>query len=295
MKSIYIVIITYNGIKWVDKCFGSLRNSDYPVKTIAVDNGSTDGTVATIRAKYPEVEVIQPGSNLGFGKGNNLGMQRALAHGADFVFLLNQDAYLFRGSLKNLLEKFVENPRAGIVSPIHLSGDERNLDFGFYKYVNPQDTPYLLASLLENEKLSFYESKFINAAAWIIRASVLKEVGLFHPVFEHYGEDREYVARLQKANYKVYVYTGLSIVHDRPQHRGNNSYFKTGEAFKRTMLLDLVTRKISPAKANLAYFKVFLDKLFKLRFKHALITVKNWRWINRKIRSKDFKKRSLSK
>jgi len=293
MKSIYIVIVTYNGIKWIDKCFGSLRHADYPLNTIVVDNGSTDGTVDTLRSKYPEVEIIQPERNLGFGKGNNAGMQRALAYGADFVFLLNQDAYLFRGSLKNLLEQFDENPRAGIVSPIHFSGDERNLDFGFYKYANPQETPCLLAGLLANEKLPLYESKFINAAAWVIRASVMREVGFFHPIFDHYGEDREYVLRLQKANYKVYVYTGLSIVHDRPQHRGNNSYFKIGEAFKRTILLDLVLRKISPATANLAYFKVFLDKLFKLRFKHALITVKNWRWINQKIRSKDFKKTGL--
>jgi GT2 family glycosyltransferase len=289
MKSIYIVIVTYNGIKWLDKCFGSLRRADYPLKTIVVDNGSTDGTVVALQSKYPEVEIIQPERNLGFGKGNNVGMQRALSYGADFVFLLNQDAYLFKGSLRNLLEQFEKNPRAGILSPIHFSGDERNLDFGFYKYASPQDTPYLLAALLENEKLPLYESKFINAAAWVIRASVMRDVGFFHPIFDHYGEDREYVVRLQKANYKVYVYTGLSIVHDRPQHRGDNDYFKTGEAFKRTILLDLVLRKISPATANLAYLKVFLDKLFRFRFKHAIITIKNWTWINRKIRSKEFR------
>src|SRR5688572_6749628 len=144
MKSIYIVIVTYNGAKWVDKCFPSLRNADYPVSTIVVDNGSTDGTVAAIQTRYPEVEIIQPGQNLGFGKGNNVGMQKALGYGADFVFLLNQDAYLFKGSLKNLLKKFDEEPRAAIVSPIHFAGDERNLDFDFYRYVNPVDTPYLL-------------------------------------------------------------------------------------------------------------------------------------------------------
>lgn len=291
MKSIYVVIVTYNGIKWLDKCFGSLRRADYPLKTIAVDNGSTDGTIEALQTKYPEVEIIQPESNLGFGKGNNVGMQKALDDGADFVFLFNQDAYLFKGSLRNLLEQFETNSRAGILSPIHFSGDERNLDFGFYKYANPQDTPYLLGGLLQNEKPTVYESKFINAAAWIISANVMREIGFFHPVFEHYNEDREYVMRMQKANYKVYVYTGMSIVHDREQHRGNNSYFEMGEAFKRFLLLDLVTKKISPTKANVIYLKVLLDKLLKFRFKHALVTIKNWIWINNKIRSKEFKEK----
>src|SRR5688500_11655258 len=111
---------------WLDKCFGSLRTLDVPVKTIAVDNGSTDGTVESLQVRFPEVEIIQPGKNLGFGMGNEAGLKRALKLGADFVFLFNQDAYVLKGSFQKLLDAFDLDTRAGIISPIHLAGDEKN-------------------------------------------------------------------------------------------------------------------------------------------------------------------------
>src|SRR5688572_5815310 len=103
MKSIYCVVVTFNGIKWVRKCFGSLRNSGYPLKTVAVDNGSTDGTQHEIKSEFPEVELIQSQSNIGFGKGNNVGMRIAIESRADFIFLLNQDAWIEANTIETLV------------------------------------------------------------------------------------------------------------------------------------------------------------------------------------------------
>ena len=94
MVSIYTIIVTYNGLKWYDRCFGSLRTSDVPVHTVVIDNASSDGSVAYIREHFPEVTVIEEKENLGFAKANNVGMRYALDHGADYVFLLNQDAWI---------------------------------------------------------------------------------------------------------------------------------------------------------------------------------------------------------
>ena len=75
MPKIYVIIVTYNAMKWAERCFSSLRKSSVPVHTIVVDNGSIDGTQEFITTHFQEVEFVQSAENLGFGKANNLGME----------------------------------------------------------------------------------------------------------------------------------------------------------------------------------------------------------------------------
>jgi N-acetylglucosaminyl-diphospho-decaprenol L-rhamnosyltransferase len=279
--AVFVIIVSFNGSAWIRRCLSSLRSADCRLQTIIIDNGSTDGTQELIRSHYPEVELIQSERNLGFGKANNLGMKKAIEAGAEFVFLLNQDAYLWKGSVNNLVGLFNERRDAGIISPIHFAGDEQNLDFGFYKYASPTYAPGLLGSIINGDAERLFETKFVNAAAWIIKAEVIKQAGFFNPIFDHYGEDREYALRLQKHGYRLFIYPGLSIIHDRVQNREKNSYFIAGESYKRKLLIDVVSGKLSKHEANIKYSKVFIDKLIRFRFKHAVVTARNWRWLNR--------------
>ena len=89
---VLVIIITYNFEPWINRCLGSLAQSDYPVDTIVLDNGSTDQTVHHLRINYPHIRLIENRANLGFGRANNIGMQIAMTEGYDFVFLMNQDA-----------------------------------------------------------------------------------------------------------------------------------------------------------------------------------------------------------
>ncbi|WP_449399763.1 glycosyltransferase family 2 protein [Chryseobacterium wanjuense] len=84
MPKIYFIIVTYNAMKWAERCFTSLRQSSVPVKCIVIDNGSTDGCQDYIKTHFPEVDFIQSESNLGFGKANNIGIEKAYKEGADF-------------------------------------------------------------------------------------------------------------------------------------------------------------------------------------------------------------------
>ena len=72
--AILTVVITYNGMKWVDACLGSLRCSIMPTDVFVVDNCSTDGTPEYVRAHFPEVVLVQSDGNLGFGRANNVGL-----------------------------------------------------------------------------------------------------------------------------------------------------------------------------------------------------------------------------
>ena len=72
MDSVYAVIVTFNGIKWIDKCFLSLLNSSISIKIIVIDNGSSDMTSEYIKSNFPTIELIETGKNLGFGQANNI-------------------------------------------------------------------------------------------------------------------------------------------------------------------------------------------------------------------------------
>src|SRR5690554_4518907 len=126
-----IIIVTYNGMPWIKKCLDSCRQ--YPV--IIVDNASTDETISYIENNFPEIQLFPQPKNLGFGQANNLGIKYALAQGAEYVFLLNQDAYLHTECIETLIAVHKQNPEYGILSPIHLNGKGDRLDQNFSNYV----------------------------------------------------------------------------------------------------------------------------------------------------------------
>lgn len=204
-KKIVVIIVTYNGAKWLNKCFQSLEKSSYKVNTIVVDNNSTDNSTEIIQS-FPKIQLIQSAENLGFGKANNLGIQKALELGADYVFLLNQDTWVFPETISNLVEVAETNEKYGIVSPLHYSGDEINLDVSFQTYWKRK-----INSISENVD----EVPFVNAAAWLLSKKTIEKVGFFEPLFQHYGEDRNYTDRILYHNFKTVVAKNAKICHDR--------------------------------------------------------------------------------
>lgn len=222
---VFAVVVTYNGAAWVDRCFGSLRDSGTGCQVIAVDNGSTDGTVERIRSGFPDVELIRAERNLGFGQANNRAMRLALARGATHVFLLNQDAWLAPGALPALLEASERWPEHGILSPLHLNGSGDALDIEFANEIEPRRCPGLYSDLvLGRARSEPYPLKFVCAAAWLITRRCLEVCGGFSPLFFHYGEDDDYCARVLHHGFRIGVLPTARIHHDR-EHRGENPYF----------------------------------------------------------------------
>lgn len=76
-----LIIVTYNGSKWIRQCLNSVYSSSIVPHCIVVDNNSSDDTVEIIRKHYSEVELVQTKSNLGFGGANNIGFQRIMQMG----------------------------------------------------------------------------------------------------------------------------------------------------------------------------------------------------------------------
>jgi GT2 family glycosyltransferase len=232
---VFVVIVTYNGSKWVTPCFASLRASTIPLHTIVIDNGSQDDTLARIAAEFPEVEVIDTGKNHGFGKANNIGMELAYGRGADYVFLLNQDAWIDPDAVEKLVEAHRAYPAYGVISPMHLNGAGDGLDFSFSDYIAPKNCKSLYSDLYLGRLKTIYDVGFVNAAAWMMTRACLERVGGFSPSFFHYGEDSNYTQRLQFHKLKLGVLPAARIYHDREQ-RPPGKFFENDETFRREVI-----------------------------------------------------------
>ena len=215
---VYTVIVTYNGLKndWIKKSLQSLSTSTHKSNVIIVDNSSTDATVLFIENSHPECIIIKNKKNVGFGKANNQGIEQALQNGADYVFLLNQDAYVQHNTIEKLVKIAANNTSFGIISPIHLNGFGTHIETDFLSFASTTTSnSFINDALLGKLHDKIYETKFINAAAWLVSKACFQSVGGFSPSFYHYGEDNNFCHRAQFHKIKIGIYPQSFILHDR--------------------------------------------------------------------------------
>lgn len=231
-KKVQIIIVTYNGMKWLTACLDSTKGFN----VIVVDNASQDGTQEFIRTVHPEIVLLDQKENLGFGKANNIGMEAAWNQGADYVFLLNQDAYLQKGCLERLIQTHQKNKEYGILSPVHLNGKGERLDRLFSFYVGYDGNADFYSDNILNKSIKeVYPVPFVNAAGWLISRKCIENVGGFDPMFEHYGEDENYCQRVLFKGFQIGVVPGSYIFHDREErweqkiNKGEKAHFKRME------------------------------------------------------------------
>lgn len=274
MNKVSIVIVTYNGLEWIEECLGSCKG--YSV--IVVDNGSADETCAFIENHFPQVTLLKQKENKGFGQANNIGISHALNHGAEHILLLNQDAYLIGTSLTELFNFQKNNTEYGIISPLHITADQLKLDKNFSNYMLKEETGEFYSDfVLNNEIKDIYQVPFVNAAAWLVSKYCLETVGGFDPLFFHYGEDRNYCQRVLFHGLKIGVLPKAYVVHDRDGRKKSklvefsDSYYENRlRAFKirqaDILRLESINKVVS--KLNKMVFRLYLLGKFKRAFGH---------------------------
>jgi GT2 family glycosyltransferase len=172
-----------------------------------IDNASTDDTVAIVRCCCPSAELIRLSENRGFGAANNLAIQAAVARGAEFVLLLNQDAVLETTAAETLLHQAGAHERHGLLGAFQLTwtGDAVDRAFpvpsGFWDDLRAESVREL------------YETGFIPAVAVLIRRASLLDVGGFDPLFFMYHEDQDLCRRLARAGWGIGLVPAAVVRH----------------------------------------------------------------------------------
>lgn len=276
MKELYAVIVTYKGHRWYEQCFSSLRQSTIPVQTIVVDNASNDGTVEFIREHFPEIHLIESKENLGFGKANNIGMRYAMDHGCDYVFLLNQDAWVEPDTLEKLVEIHQRHPEYGLLGPVQVNAEKTKVLDGVIQFlINPDNVnKKMFSDLMLGTVDEVYPVAEINAAAWLMPRNTLETVGGFDPLFLHYGEDWNYLSRVLYHKLKVGLTPHLKVVHDCKERVQQPKGY--GMAFDKWLLQRAVDIQYPDTQVEdmiRRYRKIALVKLFAF---HKSTFRENW-------------------
>ncbi len=230
---ILVIIVTYNGLEWIEGLLQPFVCDREGLDIAIVDNASTDGTPQIVLKGYPFVRIIQRHSNLGFGAANNILLEEAISKDYSGVFLLNQDASISATSIRALADFADTHSEVGILSPTHLD-KQGNVEAGFAHYL-----PRMPQS-------SFTEVPFINAALWYLPRRTLIKVGTFSPLFYHYGEDLDYAHRVQAEGLKVGYLPSITAFHFREM--GTLSLEKSLQLKQAYHLAEAINPLYSPLK-----------------------------------------------
>jgi len=265
---ILVIIVSYNAMKWAERCYNSLRNSSASCDVITIDNGSTDGTQDFIRKNYPEVILVENKENMGFGKANNIGLQKALDDKYDYAYLLNQDAWVLPTTFEALIKVSEVHPEYGILSPMQMRADEIHFEDKFGNFVLPYYqtfAPHLLEDLYFNRHEDVYETSFVMAAHWLISAKCLSTVGGFSPTFPHYGEDVNYIHRTNYWKMKIGIVPLAKAIHDR----NDSKWSKEKEIYVNDYIGTLVSISNPLKKESIGkYISILLKRAIRSRQKN---------------------------
>ncbi len=279
---IFSIIVSHNGIQWYDSCFNSLRQSDVPVQIIVIDNASSDGTVEYIKTNYPEIILIESKDNLGFAKANNIGLRYALDHGGDYVFLLNQDAWLNQtDTISKLIQIYNQNPDYAILSPLQLYGSGKKIEHEtlmyFARAAKTEDD--FISDLYFNRLKNLYAVPFACAVCWLLPVKTLKEIGGFDPIFYHYGEDDNYIQRVKYFGYKVGICPKVSVSHDIEQRE--KIYRDDNLDWKKYLLMNLcdINNKLNIEKLLRRKFRVIIIQCLRLNKKLLQKSIPEYRYL----------------
>lgn len=250
------VVVNYNALLDTQRCVESLLRSWERPTLVLVDNASDTGGLEEVVAHYPGAKLIYSPANLGFGRGNNLGIKWALAHtGSEFVFLLNNDAMVEPDTIAKLENALDNHPKAGIAAPrVVLAEDPDVLWYGGGEVDWRRGSaiaPGYMGPANASLALRARDVSFASGCAILARRSVFEEVGGFDPRFFMYEEDVELSLRVQKKGWSI-RYVPEALV----SHRGQGA-LREGEAY---------IPEISPLNPRLPFYMFH-------RVKNRLVTM----------------------
>jgi GT2 family glycosyltransferase len=203
-----VIILNWNGGQDTLDCLASLRQMDYPCfDVLIVDNSSTDGSIKAIRESFPEVSLIETGTNLGFTGGNNVGMRHALDRGVDYVLLLNNDTEVAVDLLTCLVDAVEVDPGVGVAGPLIYYYDQPEIIWSAGGAIDRQRGQARMVGIDEADSGRYgstpREVDFVSGCALLVRSSVLERVGLLDERFFAYYEEAEWCIRVRRAGYHI--------------------------------------------------------------------------------------------
>lgn len=231
------VIVSWNCREHLADCLTSLRGCAPGMDVIVVDNESGDGTPEMVRHRFPEVRLIEAGSNLGFAAANNIGARSAHSQ---LLLFLNPDTVVTPGAVETMAAAIGPGPasRVALVGPRLEFPDGRDQPSAFGRYPGLFEhalifNPIALAvirrvrpgwdrSLLVPQPRQMTTVAHVNGAAMLTSAEAFNRVGGFDEGFFVYFEETDLCRSYQEAGYEISFVPEATIVHHMGGSSGEN-------------------------------------------------------------------------
>jgi GT2 family glycosyltransferase len=208
---ISIIILNWNGRRFIENCLNSVRETTYPnIEIIVVDNGSTDGSDKIVENKFTDVRLIRTNNNLGFAAGNNVGID--MSEG-DYIILLNYDTYVDPNWISELLNIATDDPLVGIAGCKIYFSDTNIIQHAGARI--EEDGRCCHYGYNEEDKGSYdyiRDVDYVTGAAILISRACLQKVGPLDPIYFMYYEEVEWAIKAKKLGFRV-VYVPKAIIH----------------------------------------------------------------------------------
>jgi len=221
-----IIILNYRARGLLKECLKGIKavqpKLDYEI--IVVDNASGDGTPAMMAENFPDIKFIASDKNLGYAKGNNLGIGEAKGR---YVMIMNPDIVVFPDVLEKLAQFMDSRPDAGIVGPKLLNPD-KSLQFSCYRFPDFWVPLYRRTPLgklgfakkkLDNYFMKDFDHRSTREVDWLlggcllIRRRALDDVGLLDERYFAYFDDVDLCRSMWEKKWKVVYYPEVAVVH----------------------------------------------------------------------------------
>jgi len=218
LPGVAIIVLNWNGRDDTLACLASLQHVDYPdYGVVVVDNGSTDNSVAAVRAAYPGVALVELGGNVGYVGGNNAGLEQAQAVGADYALLLNNDTEVAPDFLTRLVIAAEADPQIGMAGPTLYYFAQPNVIWSAGGAIDWSRGSTRMVGLDEVDEGQFGKElrpvDFVTGCALLVKMPVVARVGRLDPRFFAYYEEAEWCVRVSRAGYKIVHVPSAKIWH----------------------------------------------------------------------------------
>ncbi len=213
-----VILVNYNNEHYTLPCLESLEKVTYPnLDIIVTDNGSKPESIKAIRDAYPKVTLMELGANLGFTGGNNAGIKQALANGADYIILLNNDTIVPPEMFDILVDAMEKDKTLAVTGPIIYYYDHPDTIWSVGGTINWDKGYSYMIGLNEKDNGQFgSEPKvvdFITGCALLVRRDVWEKVGLLDDDFFIYYEETEWCIRAGRAGFKIAYIPQATLLH----------------------------------------------------------------------------------
>ncbi len=214
---VYIVIVNWNGWQDTSMCIRSCQKLVYPnFRILVVDNGSSDNSEMTLRGMFPDLEVLQTGRNLGFSGGNNVGIQSGLDHGADYIWLLNNDTTVDPHALNGLVDAAEEHNNSGIFgSKIYYYDDPNRLWFAG-GWINRRigRTGHFGSGELDNGQYDkLRQVDYVSGCSFLIPRELVSAIGLLDTRYFLLFEETDWNERARLRGRNIYFVPSSKVWH----------------------------------------------------------------------------------